>query len=95
MDLRCVEIADPPHALVLFGSPTDVGPEDVWGRSTWQLVVTPSPEGGSRLLLRHRYDHGPDWKSRLMFGRFSLEVISFVMSRKMLLEIKRLVEHEA
>ena len=38
-----VEIVDPPHALVLFGSPADVGPEDFWGRSTWQFAVTSRP----------------------------------------------------
>jgi len=90
-----VEIADPPHALVLFGSPADLGAADTWGASTWQFVVNAGPEGGSRLLLRYRYDHGPDWRSRLVFGRFPLEVISFVMSRKMMLEIKRLAEHGA
>ncbi len=90
-----IEIVDPPHALVLFGSPADVGAEDFWGRSTWQFVINPGRAGGSRLLLRYRYDHGPDWKSRLVFGRFPLEVISFVMSRKMLLEIKRLAERES
>jgi hypothetical protein len=57
-------------------------------------AIHPSAQGGSRLLLGYRYDHGPDWRSRLVFGRFPLEVISFVMSRKMLLEIKRLAECE-
>ena len=60
--------------------------------STWQFVVNPGPDGGSRLLTRGRYDHAPDRKSRLAFGRFPLEVISFVMSRKMMLEIQRLAE---
>ena len=90
-----VEVVDPPHALVLFGSPAHVGAEGFWGGSTWQFAIHPAPEGGSRLLLRYRYDHGPDWKSRLVFGRFPLEVISFVMSRNMLLEIKRLAERES
>ena len=89
-----IEIVDPPHALVLFGSPAEVGDEASWGMSTWQFVVNPHPSGGSRLLTRGRYDHSPDWKSRLTFGRFPIEVISFVMSRKMMLEIKRLAEHD-
>ena len=89
-----IEIVDPPNALVLFGSPVDVGAEESWGTSTWQFVVKPGPNGGSRLLTRGRYDHSPDWKSRLAFGRFPIEAISFVMSRKMLLEIKRLAERD-
>ena len=87
-----IETADPPNALVLFGSPADIGAEESWGMSTWQFVVTPAPDGGSRLLTRGRYDYAPDWKSRLAFGRFPIEVVSFVMSRKMMLEIKRLAE---
>ncbi len=87
-----IEIVDPPNALVLLGSPVDIGAEESWGVSTWQYAVNPGPDGGSRLLTRGRYDYAPDWKSRLAFGRFPIEVISFVMSRKMMLEIKRLAE---
>lgn len=87
-----VEVVEPPNALVLFGSPADVGAATSWGVSTWQFVVRARPDGGSRLLTRGRYDHAPDWRSRLMFGRFPIEAISFVMSRKMMIEIKRLAE---
>jgi hypothetical protein len=90
-----IEVVHPPHALVLFGSPADIGAEESWGVSTWQFVVKPGPHGGSRLLTRGRYDYASDWKSRLAFGRFPIEVISFVMSRKMMLEIKRLAERSA
>ena len=83
-----IEIVDPPNILVLFGAPADVGAEGSWGVSTWQFVVHPGRDGGSRLLTRGRYDHSPDWKSRLAFGRFPIEAISFVMSRKMMLEIE-------
>lgn len=89
-----IEIVDPPTALVLFGSPADIGSEESWGTSTWQFAVNPVAGGGSRLLTRGRYDYTPDWKSRLAFGRFPIEVITFVMSRKMMLEIKRLAERE-
>ena len=89
-----IEIADPPSALVLFGSPADNDDEESWGVSTWQFAVNPAADGGSRLLTRGRSDHTPDWKSRLAFGRFPIEVITFVMSRKMMLEIKRLAERD-
>ena len=87
-----VAVVDPPNALVLFGSPAEVGTGDTWGVSTWQFVVSPRAQGGSRFLTRGRYDHASNWKSRLAFGRFPIETISFVMSRRMMLEIKRLAE---
>lgn len=87
-----IEIVEPPNAFVLVGSPADVGGGASWGRSTWQFVIEPLGGEACRLLTRGRYDHSPDWKSRLMLGRFPLEAISFVMSRKMMLEIKRLAE---
>jgi len=90
-----VEIVNPPSTLVLFGSPADHASEKSWGVSTWQFIVNSGPDGGCRLLTRGRYDHSPDWKSRLAFGRFPIEVITFVMSRKMMLEIKRLAEYRA
>ena len=87
-----IKVVDPPHVLVLLGSAADLGGEKSWGRSTWQFVVVSGPNGGSRMLTRGRYDFGSGWKSRLAFGRFPLEPITFVMSRKMMLEIKRLAE---
>lgn len=57
------------------------------------FVVKPEPDGGSRFLTRGHYDYAPNWQSRLMFGRFPMEVITYVMSRKMMLEMKRLAEH--
>jgi hypothetical protein len=90
-----IEIVNPPNALVLFGSPVDIGAEESWGMSTWQFAVNPDADGGSRLLTRGRYDYAADWKSRLAFSRFPMEVITFVMSRKMMLEIKRLAERDA
>ncbi len=90
-----VEIVDPPHALVLRGSPSEHGPAGPRGCSTWQFAVVPDGARGSRLLTRGRYDHDPDWRSRLAFGRFPLEPITFVMSRKMMRGIKRLAEHGA
>lgn len=87
-----IEVVEPPHAFVLFGSPAEIGSGSVWGTSTWQFIVLPAPGGGSRFLTRGRYDHSRDWKGRLMFGRILIEPVSFVMSRKMMIEIKRLAE---
>lgn len=89
-----IEIVKPPNTLVLFGSPAGDGGE-TGGTSTWQFVVKPDPGSGSRLLVRGRYECGSDWRSRRGFARFPLEAITFVMSRKMMHEIKRLAEHHA
>jgi hypothetical protein len=88
-----IETVEPPYGLVLFGSPVDVGSDEVWGVATWQFIIKPDSDGGSRLLTRGRYDHAPNRRSRLLFGRFPMEVITFVMSRKMMLEMKRLAEN--
>ena len=87
-----IGIVDPPDALVLVGSPAEVGGDGTWGMSTWQFIVRERPDGGSRFLTRGRYDHSEDWKGRLAFGSLLIEPISFVMSRRMMLEIKRLAE---
>jgi len=87
-----IEIVDPPNTMVLFGSPADVGSEETWGISTWQFVIQQGSTGTTRLLTRGRSDYTPDWKSRLAFGRFPIEVITFVMSRKMMLGIRQLAE---
>ena len=87
-----IEVVRPPHALVLFGSPADVAAEESWGISTWQFAVQSGSAGRSRLLTRGRSDYSPGFATRLAFGRFPIEAITFVMSRKMLLEIKRLAE---
>ena len=87
-----IETVEPPHMLVLFGSPADIAEEEKWGISTWQFAVRPGSAGRSRLLTRGRSDYAPGWTTRLAFGRFPIEPITFVMSRKMLLEIKRLAE---
>ena len=87
-----IKIVDPPHALVLLGSPAGVDSEESWGMSTWQFVINETADGKSRLLTRGRSDYTSDFKARLAFGRFPIEAITFVMSRKMMLEIKRLAE---
>jgi hypothetical protein len=87
-----IEIVDPPHTLVLFGSPAEVGAEQSWGMSTWQFAVRRGSQGKTRFLTRGRSDFSPGWASRLAFGRFPIEPVTFVMSRKMMLEVKRLAE---
>lgn len=87
-----IKIVEPPRSLVLFGSPAGLAAKENWGMSTWQFIVRPGRDGTSRFLTRGRSDYSPGWKTRLTFGRFPIEAITFVMSRRMMLEIKRLAE---
>ena len=83
---------DPPYALVLHGRPTPEASSVGDGSSTWQFCLFERDDGAVRLLVRGRSHHGPGWANRLAFGRFPMEPISYVMNRRMMLEIKRLAE---
>jgi hypothetical protein len=48
---------------------------------TWAFVVCPQPGGTSRLVVRERYAYKRWWSSLLVEP---VELISFVMSRRML-----------
>jgi hypothetical protein len=87
-----IALVDAPRALVLHGAPAEAGRGENRAVSTWQFALVEHGEGSTRLLMRGRSDYGPEPLERLFFGRFPLEPIAFVMSRKMLLEIKRLAE---
>ena len=87
-----IAAVDPPGALVLSGSPAETKGEGSWRASIWQFAVKPGDDGTSRFLTRGRYNYSDHFSSRLGFGRFPLEAISFTMSRRMMLEIKRLAE---
>lgn len=63
--------------------------EQLRWESTWSFVVRPAPGGGSRLLVRERAGFG----SRLTEPAMSpVGFVSFVMTRKMLREIKARAE---
>ena len=87
-----VALVDAPQAFVLYGAPAETGREGGSAAVTWQFFLAERDEGSTRLLMRGRNDYDAESKERFFFGRFPLEPITFVMSRKMLLEIKRLAE---
>ena len=87
-----IEMVDPPHALVLHGAPGADDAEEAYVETTWQFIVAGTPGGSSRLLNRGRFGYGDDLADRVFVGKFPLEPVSFVMNRKMMLEIKRLAE---
>ena len=84
-------IVDPPSALVLHGNPADA-PSGAAPSASWAFLLLEQPDGTTRLLSRTRYDHGSDFRSRLMGGPSLLEPLSFVMERKMLDVIQALAQ---
>jgi hypothetical protein len=82
-----VALAEPGHALVLRGSvPLGSSPPFDF---TWAFVLCEAPDGTTRLLARERYSY-KRWWTRLLVE--PTEVISFVMTRKMLLGIRARAE---
>ncbi len=87
MALRVAEV-DPPRALVLRGgTPTDEGgpPYDF----TWAFTLSPRPDGSTRLVIRERYAYTRWWVALMVEP---IEVISFVMTQRMLRGIKERAE---
>jgi hypothetical protein len=52
---------------------------------TWAFVVHPQPDGTTRLVVRERYGYTRRWSSLLVEP---VQLISYIMSRRMLRGIK-------
>jgi hypothetical protein len=87
-----VAILEPGRALALCGAPVEVSRGASYVLSTWQFLLLDRRDGTTRLLVRGRYDYSPGLANRIFFGRLPLEPIMFVMSRKMLLGLKKRAE---
>ncbi|OZE25099.1 hypothetical protein CH256_18715 [Rhodococcus sp. 05-2254-6] len=74
-----VTLVDDGTAFVLLGADPDSA-----DRALWSFHLRSLPGGRTRLIERGRYSHAATLKSRLVFGRYFVEPIGFVMSRKML-----------
>jgi hypothetical protein len=75
---QVVELSDPPPAT--------------YANSAWTLVVDERADGTTRLISRNLLDYAPEnFLNRLMW-RWLTDPIGFVMTRKMLLGIKRRAE---
>jgi len=74
-----VTLVDDGTAFVLLGADPDSA-----DRALWSFHLRALPGGRTRLIERGRYSHAASLKSRLVFGRYFVEPIGFVMSRKML-----------
>jgi proline iminopeptidase len=73
-------------------APLDAAPPANYFAGDQAFVLQPAAAGGVRFFFRNRVDFAPDnWIGRLGYG-VVLEVITFVMARKMLLNLKRRAE---
>jgi uncharacterized protein YndB with AHSA1/START domain len=92
-----VEALDPHHHLVLR-STTHLPPGwaerfGAWIDWTWAFVLTPAGNGKTRFILRCRGRVGPRWLAALYW--LAIIPADFVMSRQMMLGIKRRAEAQA
>ncbi len=78
---------DAERALVLGGPPNDRG-----SQATWAFYLLDGPNGTTRLLERGRGVAGRGLSEKLGFGPYLMDPVGFVMSRKMLRTVQRLVE---
>ncbi|ACF13434.1 conserved hypothetical protein [Chloroherpeton thalassium ATCC 35110] len=62
--------------------------------STWGFYLIDNPNGGTRLIVRGRYQYGDNFLSNVLLGPGLLEPVNFVMSRKMMDGIKNLAEKQ-
>jgi hypothetical protein len=79
-----IAVADAPQALVLQGGLPIGGRRSPFDFS-WAFVCTPESDGTTRLIVRERYRYLRWWTSLLVEPT---EVISFVMSQRMLCGIR-------
>jgi hypothetical protein len=82
---------DPGRALVLRGAGLP-GEEEVPFNFTWAFVLRDEPDGGTRLLVRERYEYLHSAAGQLIEP---VSLASFVMSRKMLQGIRERAERTA
>ena len=93
-------IVDPPRALVLRadltigGKPFDPAVElpAWWSSSTWALVLRPTDDGGTRLVVRTRSTSRPAWPQRILSTAF-WEPAHAIMQRRQFENLRRRTEH--
>jgi hypothetical protein len=96
-----VAVVEPNHALVLHvkaktlitgGAKYEEATPQKYFSTNWLWVLKKIDERTTRLISRFLMDYSPGLGNRLTYGTCLVEPISFVMSRKMLLEIKKRAE---
>ena len=79
-----VAVVSPPEHLVLHGGVAPGMPAPPYD-FTWAFVLRPTPDGGTRLLVRERYGWERAWVRPLVEA---VQVASFVMTERMLRGIR-------
>ena len=79
-----VAVVSPPEHLVLHGAVAPGMPAPPYD-FTWAFVLRPTPDGGTRLLVRERYGWERPWVRPLVEA---VQVASFVMTERMLRGIR-------
>jgi hypothetical protein len=82
---------DPNRALILVGDPASS--PDASTAICWQWYLEPLKDGATRLLVRQRLTFAPTVKNRAMW--YVVELLNFIMERKMLKGIKHRAEANA
>ena len=83
-----VALVDPERVLVLRGG-VPMGRTQPPYDFTWAFILRPGPAGATRLLVRERYSYSRRWAPLLVEP---VELISFVMSQRMLRGIRERAE---
>ena len=82
-------VVEPAWALVLRGN-VPMGQVTAPYDMTWAFVLSDAADGSARLVVRERYRYEAWWAGLLVEP---VELVSFVMSRRMMHGIKRHAEH--
>jgi len=83
-----VALVDPERVLVLRGG-VPMGRTPPPYDFTWAFILRPGPAGATRMLVRERYSYSRRWAPLLVEP---VELISFVMSQRMLRGIRERAE---
>ena len=93
VDLALVVREIVPEQALVLGVPNDRDAAFAAGLSyfSWAFILRPTPEGGTRLIVRSRADFMPTFGQRLV-NQVMLEPIQFIMEHKMMQGIKARAE---
>jgi protein-S-isoprenylcysteine O-methyltransferase Ste14 len=87
-------IVEPPTALVIADRAAPCGEAANLPHVAWQFIVTPRPDGNSRLIIRWQSVLPPGFLMEL-FNKTLLEPVSFIMEERMMRGIKQRAERPA
>lgn len=81
-----------PGVYMLVHSNDHTENTDRYIHTTWLWYLDKMDTNTTRLIVRGRNDYSPELSNRLLMGPLLMEPVSFVMERKMLIEIRNRAE---